>query len=138
MTKLGRPSSYTDEIAQAICDALTTAEGGLEEVCAKGGMPHASTVYRWLNDPERDDFRELYTRARETLGDYMAHKGVSEALTATDAQIGRLRFDARRWAAGKLNGRRWGDKVTNEVVGPDGGPVKAALTVEFVRAGNQG
>lgn len=35
----------------------------------------------------------------------------------------RLRFDARRWYLSKLAPKRYGDRLTQEITGPDGGPI---------------
>lgn len=41
-----------------------------------------------------------------------------------DPQIGRIEVDARKWFASKFLPKRFGDKVTQEHTGPDGGPVQ--------------
>lgn len=41
-----------------------------------------------------------------------------------DHQTARLVMDARKWMASKLFPRQWGDRVTNELTGPNGGPVE--------------
>lgn len=107
----GRPSSYTPEIAATICERLATEEGGLTEVCKADDMPAVSTVYLWLG--KNPEFSEAYARAREDLGTYVAHLGVKEATQAKDAQLGRLQFDARKWLAGKLAARTFGDKIAH-------------------------
>jgi len=38
-------------------------------------------------------------------------------------QHAKLRVDTRKWAASKLKPKRYGDKVTTEHTGPNGGPV---------------
>jgi len=45
----------------------------------------------------------------------------------------RLRIDARKWLASKLAPKKYGDKVAAELSGPDGGPIREALIVEYVR-----
>ena len=67
--KTGRPSKYTPEIAQQMCEMLS--EGvPLREICRMEGFPAWRTVYDWMY---RDD----------ALGE----KGVG--LSAAIAQIGR-------------------------------------------------
>ena len=41
----------------------------------------------------------------------------------------RVRFDARRWYLSKLAPKRYGDKLSTEISGPDGGPVKAQIVI---------
>ena len=111
----GRPSTYTPELAAEICERLSTEEGGLNEVCKADDMPAPSTVYLWI--AKHSEFSEMYARARENLGIYVAHVGVKEATGARDAQLGRLQFDARKWLASKLAQKQFGDKTT--LVGGD-------------------
>lgn len=74
-------------------------------------MPAVSTVYSWLG--KFPEFSKAYARAREDLGNYVAHLGVKEATGAKDAQLGRLQFDARKWLATKLAARTFGDKIAH-------------------------
>lgn len=124
----GRPSSYTPEIAAQILEELTYADGGLEEVCAKEGMPSDRTVYRWL--AQNEDFRQEYARAREVAGDVQAARALRDALDAKDAGLGRLAFDARKWTASKLAPKKYGDKLDLNHGGELG------LKVEIVRFGD--
>jgi transposase-like protein len=59
--KTGRPSRYSPEIADAICDEIATTDHALHRICEREGMPEARTVYRWL-----ESFRQQYARARFT------------------------------------------------------------------------
>lgn len=111
----GRPSLYTPELAALICERLATEEGGLNEVCKADDMPAPSTVYLWI--AKHSEFSEMYARARENLGIYVAHVGVKEAVTTKDHQLGRLQFDARKWLASKLAQKQFGDKTA--IVGGD-------------------
>jgi len=44
-----------------------------------------------------------------------------------------LRIDARKWLAGKMAPKKYGDKQTHEHAGPDGGPItlEALLTARL-------
>jgi hypothetical protein len=117
----GRPSSYTDAIAEAICEML--AEGmPMRAICRREGMPSQAAVYRWLENNEA--FRERYVRAREVQAHVIAEQALAEAERAEDAQLGRLAFDARRWFAGKVLPKVYGDRHQHEHSGPGGGPIK--------------
>lgn len=118
----GRPTDYTEELAAEICRRLSEEEGGLVEVCKAEDMPARSSVYLWLS--KYPAFSDMYARAREDLGVFVAHKGVKEATSASDAQLGRLQFDARKWLASKLAAKQFGDKLTTELTGANGGPVE--------------
>ena len=56
MAKTGRPTSYPQEIADAICDEIATTDHALSRICEREGMPDVRTVYRWLEANE--DFRQ--------------------------------------------------------------------------------
>lgn len=126
---VGRPTEYTDELAALICERLSTEEGGLYEVCKAEDMPARSTVYQWLG--KHPQFADMYARAREDLGAYVAHMGVKEAVTTKDHQLGRLQFDARKWLAAKLAQRQFGDKIAHVGGDPAAGdkPIQAQVDV---------
>jgi hypothetical protein len=82
-------------------------------------------VFRWL--AAHESFRQQYARAKEAQGHVQADRGLKDALTATDASLGRLKFDARKWAASKLAPKQYGDKLA--VGGDDeAGPVRLELS----------
>lgn len=120
----GRPSDYTPEVAAIICERIADGES-LRQICEEPGMPNRSTVRQWL--AVHPEFHAQYARAREEQGDAYAERAIHEALTASDAQMGRLRMDALKWAAGKLAPKRYGDKVQQEVSGPNGGPMETVI-----------
>lgn len=125
----GRPTDYTEELAALICERLSTEEGGLFEVCKADDMPARSTVYQWLG--KHSQFADMYARAREDLGTYVAHQGVKEAVTTKDHQLGRLQFDARKWLASKLAQKQFGDKIAHVGGDPAAGdkPIQAQVSV---------
>jgi hypothetical protein len=124
--KMGRPSGYTDAIAHEICDRIANGEA-LHKICQLDEMPSTSMVSRWLD--ERSDFRERYARAREKQADRFAAEIVTIADEAEDANIARLRVDARKWAASKLAPKKYGDKLQQEITGADGGALKFVVEV---------
>lgn len=127
---IGRPSTFSDEIADRICDALADGRS-LRAICRKPDMPGQSTVFRWLADERYAAFREQYTRAREAQADALfdemldiADDGsndwmerrredgtVDEVFNHEHIQRSRLRVDARKWMAGKLRPKVYGDKL---------------------------
>ena len=105
----------------------------LLDLCEKPGMPDRATVSRWLL-ADIDGFRAKYAQARDVGLDVMADEVLRIADSKPDklesggvdaAAVGsnRLRFDARRWYLSKLAPKRYGDRITTEITGPDGGPV---------------
>ena len=119
---MGRPSEYNEETADAICEAI--AEGGaLHKLCKeRDDFPTTTTVYKWLL--QHPSFADKYTRARERQADLQADLALDEAMNARDASLGRLRWDARRWHAGKLAPKKYSDKHMVAHTDAEGGPVK--------------
>jgi hypothetical protein len=154
--KNGRPSSYTKAIATDICVRLANGEP-ITKIVKLPGMPSLPTVYRWLDadkpglkrPPISAGFREQYARAKLDAAETLAAEIVeisddrgADSTVATDkegnpriladpvaVQRDRLRIDARKWYAAKLNPKKYGDKIQQEVTGADGGPVQTVTTV---------
>lgn len=143
-TKIGRPKSFTEEIAATICDRIAKGES-VRTICLDDGMPDARTVYRWLEDLE--PFRQQYARAREAQADYYAEQiieiaddGANDTYVdengnkRTDQDVvarSRLRVDARKWYASKLAPKKYGDKIEHSGTGENG-----ALVIEIIRYGS--
>ena len=104
----GRPSSYGPEVAAAICNHISEGRS-LRSFCQGEGAPHKTTVLRWLK--EHDEFREAYQVARELQADMLADEVIDIADQADDANIARLKIDARKWTAAKLAPKKYGDKT---------------------------
>ncbi len=106
---MGRPSSYTDEIADKIVTRLAHGEG-LRTICRDDDLPDRSTVMAWVDTNE--EFSHRYARARDLQADYFADDVIDIAddasLTPDDK---RIKIDARKWRAGRQAPGRWGDKV---------------------------
>jgi hypothetical protein len=115
----GRPSTYSLELAEAICEAVAVSDIGLEHVLRqRPEWPAEYTVYQWLK--RHEEFAQMYAQARERQGLRQGDKAVEEAILATDPALGRLRYDARRWHAGRLAPRVYGDRVALTNAAGDG------------------
>lgn len=135
----GRPSTYTEEMGDRICERLT--EGiSLRKLCKEPDFPTASTVYVWLD--RFPSFAERYTRAREAATEDMLEEILEIADSKDlDAQEKRVRIDTRKWAMGKLRPIKYGDKQVvdlgnknNEPLKVDTGVDTVALTIELAKA----
>lgn len=139
----GRPSEYSPEKADLICERLIDGES-LRSICLDDDMPAGSTVCRWLANNE--EFRKQYALAREAQADTLADEMLDIADDGTNdwmerqgkdgetgrleyngdhVQRSRLRIDARKWLASKMAPKKYGDKIDVEHGG--------ALKVELVR-----
>src|SRR5271156_2609001 len=136
---IGRPSLFTTELGDAICNRIADGES-LRAICAEVEMPDKATV--WLSAEGNKDFRNQYSRAREAQADslvddilliaddarndWMKRNGENAAGYQENGEVLRrsaLRIDARKWLAGKMAPKKYGDKQQVEHSGPDGGPV---------------
>ena len=108
----GRPSTYTEEMGNLICDKLT--EGvSLRKLCMSEEFPNASTVYVWLD--RFPAFAEKYARAREAATEDMLEAILEIADDPKiEVQDKRVRIDTRKWAMSKLNMKKYGEKKTTE------------------------
>lgn len=122
----GRPSTYSDEVAEAILARMSEGEF-VQDICREDGMPSVQTLWRWRE--ARPAFREAYARARLQQAQAVAENGFLRAWNAKDAQLDRLAFDAAKWMAAKLDPRNYSERVQNEHSGAEGGP----LVVELVK-----
>lgn len=116
---MGRPSKYTPELADKICEMITTGST-LGQVSAAPGMPHVGTILRWV--AEKEDFREIYARARDSAADLFESKIIeaAEMVTGETAQADRVKIDALKWVAARRAPRRYGDRVNQVMTGEDG------------------
>jgi hypothetical protein len=118
----GRPSIYTPEIAARICAEIAKGRG-LTNIERDDWCPPAGTVYRWQE--KYPEFREAYTRARiEQQHLYVEQIMEIAADKSIDPDRARIMIDARKWIAGKVAPRIYGDKISTEVSGPDGKPIQ--------------
>lgn len=106
----GRPSSFSNEIAEQICHGLIEGSS-LYEICQQDGMPAYRTVFDWLDANE--DFRSKCARARELQAefmDYMVMK-TAENCTKDDAYAAKVKIAAYQWRAMKLAPKKYGDRL---------------------------
>lgn len=140
------PTELADEIVAWISDGKP-----LREFCRQQGKPCYATVYNWL-DKDRE-FATRFAGARECGEDVIAQecfeiaddssndwierqdkKGETyTAFNAEHVQRSKLRIETRLKLLAKWNPKKYGEKIQQEVVGKDGGPVQSSITVTFVK-----
>lgn len=131
-TTKGRPSRYNATLGAAVCWQIADGKS-LREISRKDQMPHRNTVFRWIEaNPE---FRSQYARAKELQAHAIADEtweivdGVKDG-SIEQIQAARLRYEQRRWMAGKLLPKVYGEKLLH--TGPDGeGPISVRLSVDY-------
>lgn len=110
MAPRGRPSDYTDEVAEKILERV--AEGdSLRKICEDASMPGRETVRRWL--AANESFRGQYAIARAEQADAKFEMIWEIAQTATpeNAAVARLQVDTLKWQTSKLAPKFYGEKL---------------------------
>lgn len=138
---------YSPELALRVCARIAEGES-LRQVCRDESMPSRTTVLKWAR--ENEAFADQYARAREDLLEHWAEDileisddGSADYVEAPEGEESgprvdhehisrsRLRVDSRKWLLSKLAPRKYGEKVTTEHTGPDGGPIQTKSTVDI-------
>ena len=116
----GRPSIYSDDLADFICERLACGES-LRRICEDQEMPDRITVIRWLAKDE--SFATKYARAREVQAhvwvDDMYETAKSDpernpitgAIDSASVTHIRNRVATMQWLAAKLNPKRYGCRM---------------------------
>jgi hypothetical protein len=113
---MGRPSKFTQELADEICNRLSHGETLRSIIASSTHLPERRTIYAWLD--AQQDFQLQYKKARAEQADYYAELIVDESFSSHDAGIGRLRVDALKWAASKMAPKKYGDKIEIDTAQP--------------------
>lgn len=118
---VGRPSDYTQEIADTICEQISQGKS-LRSICREENMPSGVTIFSWLRtNPE---FLSQYDRATsertETQQEMILEIGdeaIVHAETSDPKASGaivsayKLKADNLKWSMSKMKPKKYGDKV---------------------------
>lgn len=134
----GRPTIYTQELADKICERISSGES-LRGICRDEDMPSCSTVFRWLLDEEKKKFWEQYEKSRNVQAEIMFEELLEIADDGTNDWMekerdgntsyfingeavsrSRLRVDTRKWFLSKVLPKKFGEKID---VTSDGKPL---------------
>lgn len=128
--RAGRPTDYTQELADEICNTIASSSVGTKKLCKKNpNWPSQDTIFTWLKI--RKEFSEQYAQAKrhqvEVLVDEIleiADDSSNDTIIKVDEEgnereicnsewinRSRLRIDTRKWVASKLVPRLYGDKL---------------------------
>ncbi len=141
----GRPSLYSPELGERIC--VLIAEGlSLRNIEAVEGMPTKTTILRWLIRADCAEFCDQYARAKELQAEGEADEmidiadtpqlGVIETIkpdgsveVRKEDMLGhrKLRLETRKWILARRLPKKYGDKLTQEITGKDGGPIASMV-----------
>ncbi|HMF72314.1 MAG TPA: hypothetical protein VK616_12630 [Flavitalea sp.] len=140
--KVGRPSDYTQELGELICQRIATHDKGLPRLCAMyDDMPAESTINRWRY--QVPEFRTKYAQAKMIQADLLAEQCLEiadddsqdirlndegyESLNGEFVARSRVRIDTRKWLASKLLPKQYGDKLLLEQKTEENDKLKAEL-----------
>lgn len=139
---MGRPTTYSTDITDAICERLAMGES-MRSIARDDDMPAISTIFKWIR--EHDEFSKQYALAKQESADAMAEDildiaddGTNDWMEKQDSegnaagwsfngehvQRSKLRVDARKWLMSKMKPKKYGEKVSQEITGKDGGPIE--------------
>lgn len=134
-------TKYTDADKRKLTErvfALMQTGMPLGKSCKNAGVPKG-TVQGWIAADAA--MASQYALAREALLEHWAEEVVTVAdddpaqvvdqngiarYDSAAVQHQRLRVDSRKWLLSKLKPKEYGDKVTQEHTGADGGPITMA------------
>lgn len=123
---MGRPSLYTPEVVETICEGLSKGIP-LTVICAEEGMPAPRTVRDW--EADMPDVAAAIARARAdgevalaeqclTIADDEQHDWElsKKGVVTNEVAIGRakLQIDTRLKLLAKFNPKKWGDRIEVE------------------------
>lgn len=128
--KMGRPTKYTDELAEYICERIADGDS-LRGICSDPDMPDRETVRRWKFESE--NFRGLFAQAREQAADSYADRMLAycdrfeRAESITEVQGLKEASQNLRWLAGVTKPRVYGDLQKLEHSGAGGSPLRVMI-----------
>lgn len=119
-------SSYTKTLDDKICTRIAQGKS-LVKVCNELQIEYRY-VFDWLK--ENKEFSDNYTRAREDQADFHA----DELLDIADdesipADSRRIRVDARKWKAGKMKPKKYGDSTQLKHADADGNKLTLGMVL---------
>lgn len=149
---MGRPSIYSDEVADEVCRRLSDGET-LNQICADDHLPARPTVLLWVKN-DLNGFSDRYARARAALIEFWADQIVDicdtttlgvETTTKEDGAIEtregdmlghrKLQIDTRKWLLSKLRPDKYGDKI--EIAGDPEKPLIPTVNVTIGSAASK-
>jgi hypothetical protein len=123
-----RPTKFSEELFENICNQISTTSIGLHKICKEVGIS-AVTFFEWIK--EDAELSNRYARAREAQAELLADQIIEIADDSTNdtktivgkagdlieventewTNRSKLRVEARKWIAAKLKPKKYGDKV---------------------------
>ncbi|MFK4444650.1 hypothetical protein ABH944_004846 [Caballeronia udeis] len=114
-------SIFTQVLFDKICDQLADGKS-LREICEKKGMPNRKTFHVWCKNSQelKAQYDEACLDREDAIFDDILYIGD----TAKDSKLGKLAMDAKQWTLARMNRKKYGNHITEEMVGANGGPIQ--------------
>lgn len=122
--KKGRPSVYSDQLANHIAERLSKGEP-LTAICSEEHMPTIRSIQLWMG--QKPDFFALITRAREAGAEWLVGDMHERMMRLVNIEKGKalpekVEIDAMRlyashiqWMTSRWNPRRYSERVLAEL-----------------------
>ena len=137
---MGRHSTYTDQLADAICAEIAKGTA-VKDIGKIEGFPSPSVIWGWASS--NPAFQEKYAHAKslavermaeeiqqiadDGANDYYEDSEGNRVVNHDHIQRSRLRVDTRKWLLSKLAPKKYGERL--ELAGDKAAP----LTVTVIR-----
>jgi len=135
---MARPNStriITDEMIEEIIDRVASGET-VSSICRDKHLCCRTVFYAKIT--ETDDLTNRYARARKLQAHALMDEAIEESRKCISVANGdpgtgeagarvqakKVHIDTIKFAASKLNVKDYGNKISNEISGPNGGPIK--------------
>lgn len=134
---------YSPETGDLIC-AMVAEGKTVRQIAEHLGCSLGGLLYWVGNDKclttDGSRLSEQYARARDIASDLLEADIMTAAYTVTpdSAPADRVRIDALKWIAARRSPKRYGDRVQQELTGPNGGPVETVTRIEIVAPDGRG
>ncbi|WP_186065101.1 hypothetical protein [Burkholderia gladioli] len=118
---------FSQEVFDAICAMIADGKS-VRQACTGRHMPTRQTFHEWvrLSPQLQDQYDRAFLDYEESTLDDI--KFIAD--TEKDPRRAAVMIDARKWDLKIRNRKRFGDRVTSELTGEGGGPIKSELTVD--------
>jgi hypothetical protein len=143
MAELDQNADYKSQVADSICDRLSSGES-LVQICETEGFPDQRTIFRWLAKDEV--FRQNYARARsywaeaeferlmqiaDTPQEGVKTRTTKDGLEVTTGDMidhRRLQVDTRKWALARMFPKKYGDATMLKHADHEGNAMHVKVT----------
>lgn len=136
------------EVMRVVCERIAGGES-VRQICEGPDMPDRRQINRWIAaDPalrtqyldacrartyfygeEIVDIADTCRTGIKTVVKETANGTFTETTEIDLVERARLQIDTRKWVMARMNRVDFGEKVTQEHVGKDGGPIEQKTTV---------